>query len=77
MISPDGYIVTNNHLIQGLTGTGTVDTVTVTLSDGKEYAARIVGRDDTSDLALLKINGREPAVRAAGATVRGPVSATG
>jgi serine protease Do len=56
VISPDGYIVTNNHLIQGLTGTGTVDTVTVTTNDGKEYPARIVGRDDTSDLALLKIN---------------------
>jgi serine protease Do len=58
IISPDGYIVTNNHLIQGLTGTGTVDTVTVTTSDGKEYTARIIGRDDTSDLALLKIDGR-------------------
>jgi serine protease Do len=57
VISPDGYIVTNNHLIQGLTGTGTVDTVTVTTNDGKEYPARIVGRDDTSDLALLKIDG--------------------
>ena len=58
IISPDGYIVTNNHLIQGLTGTGTVDTVTVTLTDRQEYPARIVGRDDTSDLALLKIEGR-------------------
>src|SRR5579864_2023959 len=58
IISPDGYIVTNNHLIQGLTGTGTVDTITVTTNDGKEYPARIVGRDDTSDLALLKIDGR-------------------
>src|SRR6185295_2452052 len=58
IISPDGYIVTNNHLIQGLTGTGTVDTVTVTLTDRKEYTARIVGRDETSDLALLKIEGR-------------------
>ena len=57
IISPDGYIVTNNHLIQGLTGTGTVDTVTVTTTNGKEYPARIVGRDDTSDLALLKIDG--------------------
>jgi serine protease Do len=57
LISPDGYIVTNNHLIQGLTGTGTVDTVTVTLTDRKEYPARIVGRDETSDLALLKIDG--------------------
>jgi serine protease Do len=58
IISPDGYIVTNNHLIQGLTGTGTVDTVTVTTIDRKEYTARIVGRDQTSDLALLKIDGR-------------------
>jgi serine protease Do len=57
IISPDGYIVTNNHLIQGLTGSGTVDTVTVTLTDGKEYPARIIGRDETSDLALLKIDG--------------------
>jgi serine protease Do len=58
IISADGYIVTNNHLIQGLTGTGTVDTVTVTTVDRKEYTARIVGRDETSDLALLKIDGK-------------------
>ena len=58
IISPDGYIVTNNHLIQGATGTGTVDSVTITTTNGKEYPARIVGRDDTSDLALLKIDGR-------------------
>jgi serine protease Do len=64
IISPDGYIVTNNHLIQGVTGTGTVDTVTVTTTDGKEYPARIVGRDETSDLAVLKIDGRSlPYVR--------------
>jgi serine protease Do len=58
IISPDGYIVTNNHLIQGINGTGVVDTVTVITVDRKEYPARIVGRDDTSDLALLKIEGR-------------------
>ena len=64
IISADGYIVTNNHLIAGLTGTGTVDQVTVTTTDGKEHPARIVGRDDTSDLALLKIDGRNlPFVR--------------
>jgi serine protease Do len=56
IISPDGYVVTNNHLVQGLTGTGTVDTVTVITTDRKEYPARIVGRDETSDLALLKID---------------------
>src|SRR4051794_15636875 len=64
IISADGYIVTNNHLIQGLTGTGTVDTVTVTTTDRREYTARIVGRDETSDLAVLKIEGRNlPFVR--------------
>ena len=64
VISPDGYIVTNNHLIQGLTGSGTVDTVTVTTTDRREYPARIGGRDDTSDLALLKIDARNlPYVR--------------
>src|SRR4051794_21759310 len=58
IISPDGYVVTNNHLIQGVNGSGTVDTVTVITTDRKEYPARIVGRDETSDLALLKIEGR-------------------
>jgi serine protease Do len=58
IISPDGYVVTNNHLIQGLTGTGTVDSVTVITTDRREYTARIVGRDETSDLALLKIEAR-------------------
>ena len=58
IVSPDGYVVTNNHLIQGVTGTGTVDSVTVITTDRREYTARIVGRDETSDLALLKIDGR-------------------
>jgi serine protease Do len=57
IISPDGYVVTNNHLIQGAGGTGVVDSVTVITTDRREYAARIVGRDETSDLALLKIDG--------------------
>ncbi|HYC94663.1 MAG TPA: Do family serine endopeptidase, partial [Sphingomicrobium sp.] len=57
LISPDGYIVTNNHLIQGVNGSGTVDSVTITLSDRREFPARIIGRDSASDLALLKIEG--------------------
>ena len=56
IISADGYVVTNNHLIQSASGTGTVDTVTVILTNRKEYTARIVGRDSASDLALLKID---------------------
>jgi serine protease Do len=58
IISPDGYVVTNNHLIQSVSGSGTVDSVTVITTDRREYPARIVGRDETSDLALLKIEGR-------------------
>ena len=58
IISPDGYVVTNNHLIQGANGQGVVDSVTVILTDRKEYPARIVGRDAASDLALLKIEGQ-------------------
>src|SRR4029079_15230878 len=58
IVSPDGYVVTNNHLVQGLTGSGTVDSVTVTTTDRREFPARIVGRDETSDRALLKIDGR-------------------
>ena len=57
IISPDGYVVTNNHLIASASGTGTVDSVTVILADRKEYPARIVGRDPASDLALLKVEG--------------------
>jgi serine protease Do len=56
-ISGDGYVVTNNHLIQGAGGTGTVDSVTVILSDRRELPARIIGRDQASDLALLKVEG--------------------
>jgi serine protease Do len=55
LISPDGYIVTNNHVIAGGPKGEAVDTVTVTLFDGKEYDAEIIGRDPQSDVALIKI----------------------
>ena len=58
IVSPDGYIVTNNHLIQSATGNGTVDEITVTMTNRKEYPAKIIGRDSASDLALLKIEGQ-------------------
>lgn len=50
IINPDGYIVTNNHVAQG------ASEITVKLGDGREFAARIVGRDPKTDLALLKID---------------------
>jgi serine protease Do len=62
IISPDGYVVTNNHVISGGAGRGqgnaVVSEITVTLPDRKEYKATVVGRDLTSDLALLKIDAR-------------------
>lgn len=55
IISPDGYVVTNNHVISPARDGATVDSITVIMSDRKEYEATLVGRDVASDLALLKI----------------------
>ncbi len=57
IISADGYVVTNNHVISAGTRNAVVETITVTLSDRREFKARLIGRDPTSDLALLKIEG--------------------
>ena len=56
LISTDGYIVTNNHVVSGGPRGEAVNQVTVTLTNRKEYTAKIVGRDAASDLALLKID---------------------
>ena len=55
IISSDGYVVTNNHVIVA-DGRGEVESITVTMPDGSEYPAKLVGRDGASDLAVLKIN---------------------
>lgn len=55
IISPDGYVVTNNHVVAAGAKGATVESITVTLIDRKEYVAKLIGRDPTSDLALLKI----------------------
>ncbi len=49
IISPDGYVVTNDHVVDSATE------VTVTMDDGKTYQAKVVGTDKKTDLALLKI----------------------
>ena len=60
IISADGYIVTNNHVVDG------ADELLVTLNDNKEYSARIIGADATTDLALIKIDGKSlPAIQIA------------
>ncbi len=50
IISSDGYIATNNHVVDG------ADELTVTLNDNREFSARIIGTDPTTDLALIKID---------------------
>jgi serine protease Do len=59
IISADGYVVTNNHVIQP-DGRAELEEVTVTMPDGTEYPAEVVGKDAQSDLAVLKISRREP-----------------
>ncbi|MFZ9387728.1 MAG: trypsin-like peptidase domain-containing protein [Chitinophagaceae bacterium] len=56
IISEDGYIVTNNHVISD-GGNGVADEIMVTLHNKKTYKARVIGKDPSSDLAVLKIDG--------------------
>jgi serine protease Do len=53
IISPDGYIVTNNHVVQEATN------VTVTLNDKRVYKARVIGTDPSTDLAIIKIDEKD------------------
>jgi Do/DeqQ family serine protease len=50
IVSNDGYIVTNNHVVEG------AEKVTVTLNNNKNYEATIIGRDPSTDIAVLKID---------------------
>ena len=53
IISKDGYIVTNNHVIDK------ADVISVKLNDGREFTGRIIGTDPSTDLALVKIEGED------------------
>jgi serine protease Do len=57
MLSPDGYLLTNAHVVEG------ADEVTVTLTDKREFKAKIIGSDQRTDVALLKIDATGPALR--------------
>ena len=52
IVSPDGYILTNNHLVDG------TDTVTVELPDDRSFTAKVVGTDAATDLAVVKIDAK-------------------
>jgi len=53
IITPDGYIVTNNHVIDG------ASEIEVTLNNNKTYKAEVIGSDSTSDIALIKVDTNE------------------
>ncbi len=53
IISPDGYIVTNNHVVENS------DSIGVVLNNNKTYRAKLIGRDPDSDLALIRIDARD------------------
>ncbi|MEM5566478.1 trypsin-like peptidase domain-containing protein [Psychroserpens sp. AS72] len=58
IISPDGYIITNNHVIAGS------NEISITLNDNRVYEAKLIGTDEKTDIALLKIDSEDelPAV---------------
>jgi len=53
IISPDGYIITNNHVIAGS------NSISITLNDNRVYEAELIGTDENTDIALLKIDASE------------------
>lgn len=56
----DGYILTNNHVVDG------ADEVKVALQDGREFTAKVIGRDPKTDVAVIKIDAKDlPAIRMA------------
>ena len=52
-ISADGYAVTNNHVVEK------AESVQVTTDDGKTYTAKVIGTDPRTDLALIKVDGKD------------------
>ncbi len=54
IISPDGYIITNNHVIDG------AESISITTNHNKTYEAELIGTDPKTDIALLKIDADEP-----------------
>jgi len=52
IVSDDGYILTNNHVVQGF------DRLEVTMTDRRTFPARVIGRDETTDVAVIKIDAK-------------------
>ena len=72
IVSPDGYILTNNHVVGG------AEEIHVTLMDKREFTAKVIGKDAKTDLALIKIDTKDalPVAQRSAIPTR-PKSATG
>ena len=57
IVTKDGYILTNNHVITGMDHTTVADRINVKLLDGRVFTAKVIGNDPTTDIAVLKIDG--------------------
>jgi serine protease Do len=53
IVSKDGYILTNNHVVEDM------DTINVSLNDGRQFKAKVIGRDPKSDIAVIKIDAKD------------------
>ncbi len=53
IVSPEGYIITNNHVVEN------ADLIKIKINDTREYEAKLIGADKKSDIAILKIEGKE------------------
>ncbi|WP_321325639.1 Do family serine endopeptidase [uncultured Parasphingorhabdus sp.] len=60
IISADGYVVTNNHVVAPGNRNATIESITVIMPDRTEYEAELIGRDAASDIAVLKIKASKP-----------------
>lgn len=57
IVTKDGYILTNNHVVTGADHTTVADQIHVKLMDGRVFSAKVVGHDPSTDVAVLKIDG--------------------
>ncbi|MGI8507786.1 MAG: S1C family serine protease, partial [Gemmatimonadaceae bacterium] len=59
IVTKDGYILTNNHVVTGMDHATVADKIQVKLMDGRVFTAKVIGHDPTTDVAVLKIDGND------------------
>ena len=72
IVSKDGYILTNNHVVTGADHNTVADKITVQLLDHRRFTARVIGHDPTTDIAVIKIDGNDFPTIPLGDDCKGP-----